>query len=159
HAARRRTESSRLWLQAVLSSIGDAVIAVDPAGKITFVNSVAEELTGWQQTEAMGRSLDQVFVTINEESRQPAQNPVHRVIATGRVQGLANHTMLISRDGLERPIADSAAPIRAHDGKIRGVVMVFRDVTQRRKNEIERERLNCELRENDRRKDEFLAML
>jgi PAS domain S-box-containing protein len=158
-AARRRAETNRLWLRAVLLSIGDAVIATDPAGRITFINGVAEELTGWTQAEALGAPLDEVFVIVNEAQRNPAENPVRRVLETGRAQDLANHTLLIARDGRERPIADSAAPIREPGGQIGGVVLVFRDVTEKRQHERERERLNEELRKNDQRKDEFLAML
>jgi signal transduction histidine kinase/ActR/RegA family two-component response regulator len=96
---------------------------------------------------------------LHEETRAPAENPVARVIETGRVQGLANHSVLVSRQGKERPIDDSAAPIRARNGRITGVVVVFRDITDQRKEELERERLTRVLDANNRRKDEFLAML
>ncbi len=94
------------------------------------MNPVAEQLTGWQEAEAAGKSLDEVFHIVEEKSRAPVQNPVNRVLTEGVVVGLANHTVLISRDGSERPIADSGAPIRSEDGSILGVVLVFRDQTE-----------------------------
>ena len=124
--ALRRSEQS---LEVTLQSIGDAVLATDPAGQITCMNRMAEQLTGWTQAEALGRLVGDVFRIINEATRQPAVIPVEAVLATGNIQGLANHTALIARDGTERPIADSAAPIRDRDGGIIGVVLVFRDVT------------------------------
>jgi PAS domain S-box-containing protein len=128
------------------------VIATDPAGRVTFVNSIAEQLTGWKRPEAVGRTLDEVFRIFNEVTRAPVENPVRRVLREGTVVGLANHTLLAARDGSMRPIDDSGAPIRDASGNILGVVLVFRDVTERRS--FERERMQA-----DRRKDEFLAML
>jgi PAS domain S-box-containing protein len=120
-------------LRVTLASIGDAVIATDPQGRVTFVNPVAESLTGWAQTDATGLPLETIFRISNEFTRRPAQDPVARVLATGLVVGLANHTILTAKDGTERPIDDSAAPIRDEAGHIRGVVLVFRDVTERRR--------------------------
>ncbi len=122
-------------LAATLHSIGDAVLATDEHGAITEINPVAERLTGWRPAEAIGRPIDEVFVIVNEDTRQPAVNPVGRVLADGIVVGLANHTALIARDGTERPIADSGAPIRDGSGVVRGVVLVFRDVTEERRAE------------------------
>ncbi len=113
----------------ILCSIGDAVIAADSAGRVKVMNGVAEELTGWTEQEAIGKPLAEVFNIINEETRQPAENPVAKVLREGVVGGLANHTLLISRDGRERPIADSAAPIYDEAGGIVGVVLIFRDKT------------------------------
>ena len=156
----RRALSLRAeWLSTTLQSIGDAVIAVDADGRVTFMNAVAEELTGWSRAEAGGKDLDEVFPICNETTRAPSPNPVRRVLETGRAQGLVEPVVLLAKDGVERPIDDSAAPIRDDEGTVQGVVMVFRDVSQRRLDEKERERLNQELRENDARKDEFLAML
>ena len=124
-------------LRVTLMSIGDAVIATDAAGHVTRLNPVAETLTGWPGVEAAGRPLEEVLVIINEKTRQPAENPVQRVIREGIVVGLANHTLLLSRDGREIPIDDSAAPIRSGEGSIVGVVMVFRDITDRRARERE----------------------
>ena len=118
--------------RVTLQSIGDAVIATDVQARITFMNAVAEKLTGWDNHQALGLRLDQVFHIINEQSRQPVNNPVDRVLTTGQIVGLANHTVLVAADGREIPIADSAAPIRDAQGKIEGVVLVFRDVTAER---------------------------
>ena len=122
---------SRLWLEATLASIGDAVITTDVHGTVTFLNPVAERLTGWALGEAQGRPVEEVFRILNQETRAPAANPVIRVLAQGNVIGLANHTVLVSRDGTERPIDDSSAPIRNRRGQVNGVVLVFRDVTER----------------------------
>ncbi|HZO23275.1 MAG TPA: PAS domain S-box protein, partial [Steroidobacteraceae bacterium] len=115
-----------------LDCIGDAVLATDAKGRITRMNPVAKTLTGWTRLEAQGRPVDEVFRIINEETRQPALVPVDEVLRTGEIRGLANHTLLISRDGSERAIADSAAPIRDEQGIVRGVILVFRDVSQQR---------------------------
>ncbi len=131
--AQREERRHREQLHVTLSSIGDAVMVADTAGAVSFMNPVAESLTGWSLEAATGLPLDQVFVVINEESRETVENPVARVLREGVVVGLANHTVLMSRDGREIPIDDSAAPIRADDGSIAGVVLVFRDVTEERK--------------------------
>lgn len=128
----RRSEES---LAVTLQSIGDAVMATDPAGRVTQMNGVAEHLTGWTIATALGRPIGEVFQIINEETRQPAAIPIDDVLATGRIHGLANHTILIASDGTERSIADSAAPIRDRGGLIHGVVLVFRDVTAEREAE------------------------
>src|SRR5580700_5434970 len=99
-------------LHLALCNLGDAVITTDPEGRVTFLNSVAESLTGWTLAEAAGQPLDSVFRIINEESRQPVESPTIRALREGVVLGLANHTLLIAKDGAERPIDDSAAPIR-----------------------------------------------
>ncbi len=130
-------------LQVTLASIGDAVIATDPHGSVTFLNPVAESLTGWRQDEAVGQSIDRIFPIINEKTRRPVEGPVSRVIREGTIIGLANHTLLLSRDGTERPIDDSGAPIRDSRGEILGAVLVFRDMSGRRQAE-ERTRANEE---------------
>ncbi len=116
----------------LLQSIGDAVIATDRTGRVEVMNPVAETLTGWTLEDAVGRPLDDVFVIVNEETREPVESPVAKVLRKGRVVGLANSTQLIARDGTERPIADSGAPIRDESGAIGGVVLVFRDQTRDR---------------------------
>jgi PAS domain S-box-containing protein len=121
------------WLRVTLASIGDAVITTDPNGAITFMNAVAESLTGWKLQEARGMSLDLVFKIVNEETRRTVENPATRAMREGIVVGLANHTVLIAKDGTERCIDDSAAPIRNERGEVIGVVLLFRDVTERRK--------------------------
>ncbi|MDP2346493.1 MAG: CHASE domain-containing protein [Gammaproteobacteria bacterium] len=130
-----RTEELRAReqdLAVTMDSIGDAVMATDAEGRVTRLNPVAEELTGWTQEAANGRPVAEVFNIINEQTRKATEIPVARVLETGKVQGLANHTILISRDGTERAIADSAAPIFGPDGAMWGVVLVFRDVSQER---------------------------
>jgi PAS domain S-box-containing protein len=119
-----------------LSSIGDAVIATDQKGHITYMNAVAEELTGWSGLEATGLPLPKIFNIINEYSRESVTNPVVKVLETGGIVGLANNTILVAKDGTERPIDDSGAPIREPNGEINGVVLVFRDVTERRAAEV-----------------------
>ncbi len=131
-AALRESEES---LAITLHSIGDAVLATDTEGRVTRLNPVAERLTGWPLVEARGRPVDEVFRIVHEETRAPAVVPVAKVLATGEIQELANHTVLIARDGTEHPIADSAAPIRDFDGRVSGVVLVFRDVTVERRTE------------------------
>jgi len=129
-------------LATTLASIGDAVIVADPQGRITFLNAEAERLTGWKSAEAAGQPLPNVFRIINEETRQPSENPVEKVLRLGTVVGLANHTILIAKDGTETPIDDSASPIREHSGgRLLGVVLVFRDVTEQKKAQQARSRL------------------
>jgi len=115
-----------------LRSIGDAVIATDPRGRVKLLNPVAEDLTGWGQDEALGRPLTEIFRLAQEETHRPVEDPVSRVIREGVSVRLANHTVLIARDGTERAIADSAAPIRTDDGHLVGVVLVFHDQTEQR---------------------------
>ena len=123
------------WYQVTLSAIGDAVLTTDPEGRVTYMNPVAESLTGWVAGEAHGRPLEDVFRIVNEETRQAVEQPVRKVIETGLVRGMANHTLLIARDGTERPIDDSAAPVRDEAGDLIGVVMVFRDISEQREQE------------------------
>jgi PAS domain S-box-containing protein len=134
----RKTEElaeQREWFRVTLSSIGDAVITTDTEAKITFLNPVAEALTGWNSIDAWGQPVEKVFVIINEDTRRPVQNPIGKVLREGGIIGLANHTALIAKDGRETPIADSAAPIRNASGAITGAVMVFHDVTEGRRSE------------------------
>jgi PAS domain S-box-containing protein len=130
-AEERQREQSEL-LRVTLTSIGDAVITTDAAGRVTFLNTVAQDLTGWQLSDAQGHPLEQVFNIVNEHSRQNVENPVAKVLREGHVVALANHTLLIAKDGTERPIDDSAAPITNGYGQIEGVVLVFRDVTEQK---------------------------
>ncbi len=134
-AARRALAESEENLSTTLHSIGDAVLATDTEGRVTRMNPVAERLTGWPSAEAQGRPVDEVFRIINEQTRASAVVPVAKVLETGEIQGLANHTVLIARDGTEWPIADSAAPIRDALGRVSGVVLVFRDVSAERQAE------------------------
>jgi PAS domain S-box-containing protein len=126
----RTLQVSEEKLAVTLYSIGDAVIATDASACVTLLNPVAEDLTGWTQAQAMGRPVDEVFHIINKETRQLATIPVADALAHGTVQGLANHTVLIARDGREFDIADSCAPIRDRDAQVVGAVLVFRNVTE-----------------------------
>ena len=128
--ALRESEES---LATTLNSIGDAVIATDTDGRVTRMNPVAEQLTGWPQAEAQGKALTDVFRIMNEGTNAPVASPVERVLRDGVVVGLANHTVLVARNGVKRPIADSGAPIRDAHGALRGVVLVFRDQTEERR--------------------------
>ncbi|MGO9019543.1 MAG: PAS domain S-box protein [Syntrophobacteraceae bacterium] len=134
---RKRAEEelrrSREWLGTTLSSIGDGVIAADASGNVSFLNPVAAALTGWQSEDAIGQPIQSVFQVINENTREPAENIVERVMSDGNIVNLANHTALITREGREIPIEDSAAPIKDSTGKIIGVVLVFHDVTEKRR--------------------------
>ncbi|HSS47310.1 MAG TPA: CHASE3 domain-containing protein [Thermoanaerobaculia bacterium] len=151
-------------LQVTLASIGDAVLSTDEQGRVQILNPVAGNLVGWPPAEAEGRPLAEVFHIVNEETRKPAEDPVEKAIRLGTIVGLANHTIVISRDGRETPIEDSAAPIKDKDGKVLGVVLVFRDISERKGFQREQERLaegervaRVQAEEANRSKDEFLA--
>jgi PAS domain S-box-containing protein len=157
-------QAQRQWLNITLTSIGDAVIVTDPEGRINLMNAVAESVVGWSTAEALGRPLPEVFKIVNEDTRAAVENPVTKVLRAGQIVGLANHTILIAKDGREVPIDDSGAPIRDHEGNIIGVVLVFRDITERKHFEMEREQLlaNAQAAQQEaeaanRLKDEFLA--
>ena len=140
--ARQRAQGAvhaeREWLRVTLSSIGDAVIATDTTGRVTFMNAVAERLTGWSQAEAVECDIDQVFHIVDEEHR-PLESPVLRVLREETISGLPTPTLLITRDGRAVPIDDSSAPIRDDAGQMLGVVLVFRDITERRRAEQARQ--------------------
>jgi PAS domain S-box-containing protein len=157
--AREELARERELLATTLQSIGDGVIVTDAAGHVTFLNPQAEQLTGWSQGEAAGRPLHEVFQIVDEETRVKAENPVDQVLRNGTVVGLSNHTLLLARDNVEKPIDDSAAPIVHSDGTLVGVVLVFRDFTERRQAERALRASEEALQEESRRKDEFLAIL
>ena len=136
--AEQRVQEQREWLQVTLASIGDAVITTDTEGRVTYLNTVAEQLTGWTLDDATGKPLATVFSILNEETLQPVESPVQKVLREGSVSGLANHTVLVAKNGTLRPIDDSAAPIRDASGQMIGVVMVFRAVSAQRKAEQHR---------------------
>jgi PAS domain S-box-containing protein len=136
-SARDLAERAQQWLKTTLTSIGDAVIATDTTGAITFMNPVAEALTGYSQDEARQRSLREVFRIVDERTRQEVPSPVEKVLRDGVVVGLANHTILLGKHA-EIPIDDSAAPIRDAGGHVHGVVLVFRDVTEKKRTELHR---------------------
>lgn len=137
HRMERELADEKEKLAVTLRSIGDAVISTDIEGRIVFMNPIAEELTGWKAEEARGRPVGSVFRIINEYTRSSVESPVDRVLNSGGIEALANHTLLIARDGREIAVADSAAPIRDSSSVMMGVVLVFRDVTEKRKYEDE----------------------
>ena len=162
--ARSTSEKDEARLSVTLRSIGDAVITADPAGHVTLLNPVAQALTGWTEAAAIGQPVERVFHIVQEETRKPMENPVSKVFREGRIVGLANHTVLLARDGRETPIEDSAAPIRGADGSLIGIVLVFRDASERREAErrkqavLDREQEARRAAENlSRSKDEFVA--
>jgi PAS domain S-box-containing protein len=167
-SGRRKAENhlreQREMLQVTLSSIGDAVIATDLDGRVTFINPTAETLTGWSLAEATGTPLHEVFNIVNEHTRETVESPFEAIKRHGLTVGLANHTIIIGKDGRETPIDDSGAPIRNPSGNVVGAVIVFHDVSERRAAEHERERLleseksaRRAAESSDRLKDEFLA--
>jgi PAS domain S-box-containing protein len=164
--AERQLWESRELLRITLASIGDAVITTDAQGRITHLNTVAEAVTGWTHSEAEGQPLEAVFHIINEQTRKTVANPAARALREGVIVGLANHTVLITKAGTERPIDDSAAPIRDGEGRIVGCVLVFRDITERKLAEQARQRLleseraaRTEAERASRVKEEFFATL
>ncbi|HZN01462.1 MAG TPA: PAS domain S-box protein, partial [Pyrinomonadaceae bacterium] len=137
---KRRVTEQREVFRVTLRSIGDAVLTTDTEGRITYINEVAQSLTGWSHTDALGQPLERVFQIINEVTRKPVESPATRALREGIVVGLANHTVLIKKDGSECPIDDSAAPIRNEQGHVSGCVLIFRDVSAQRL--IERDKAN-----------------
>ena len=152
-AARRRAEDALRqqseWLRVTLASIGDGVITTDAEGRVTFLNAVAESLTGWSQTDALGHLLTDVFRILHEDTRQVVENPAIRALQTGTIVRLANHTVLIARNGEERPVDDSAAPIKDQSGVTIGSVLVFRDVSERKRTELARAHLAAIVESSD----------
>lgn len=135
--AENRLIESEERLKVTLLSIGDGVIATDKFGRINIVNKMVEEITGWTKEEMIGKPINDIFKIINEYTREKVEDPVQKVFDTGNIVGLANHTILICKDDIEKPIADSAAPINDGDGNIQGVVLVIRDATEERKKQNE----------------------
>ena len=144
-AGRARAEAdardSEEQLRTILRSIGDGVLVTDAGGRVTFLNPIAEQLTGWSTSDALGRPVEEIFRIMNEESRKSVESPIRKVIRQGVVIGLANHTILIARDQTETPIADSGAPVKGVSGNVFGVVLVFRDITEQRRAERATQRL------------------
>ncbi|OWK34618.1 hybrid sensor histidine kinase/response regulator [Fimbriiglobus ruber] len=147
HQINRRLRENERWLAATLDSIGDGVIATDERGHVRFMNPLAEHMTGWAQADAVGRDIREVFHIVGAKTRRPVTNPALEALATGEPTTLAPDTILIDRTGVERPIADSAAPIREVNDGITGSVLVFRDVSER-----------CRLEENLRQAQRIEAI-
>jgi PAS domain S-box-containing protein len=137
------------FLLTAFASIGDGVITTDAQGKVTFLNAVAESLTGWSLADAEGQPLDGVFHIVNETTRKTVEDPAARALREGGIVGLANDSTLIGKDGTERPVDDSAAPIRNERDEIVGCVHVFRDITARRRAEQARARLAAIVADSD----------
>ena len=152
-AARRRAEEALQqqseWLRITLASIGDGVITTDSEGRVTSMNAVAQALTGWSQADALGQMLTDVFRIVHEDTREPVDNPAIRALQTGTIVRLANHTVLLARTGEEHPIDDSAAPIRAESGTTVGAVLVFRDVSDRKRMDLTRAHLAAIVESSD----------
>ena len=146
------------WLEVTLASIGDAVITTDTNGRVTYLNPVAEAMTGWENRQAVGQLLDEVFVVMNEDSHKPVENPATRALREKRVVALANHSVLIARDGTAISIEDTAAPIST-DNEVLGAVLVFHDVSQRRGLEKQLLKRARTLALINQRKNDFLTML
>jgi PAS domain S-box-containing protein len=155
----RELQEQKDLLSVTLASIGDCVLVADPVGRITFMNGVAEKVTGWTLDEATGRPTGEVFRILNEQTREPVENPVEKVMKSGVIVGLANHTLLVRKDGSEIPIDDSGAPIRDPDGATRGVVLVFRDFSEHRQVDREMRQAKEEAETANKAKDQFIAML
>jgi PAS domain S-box-containing protein len=145
HQMEKQRQERAQWLATTLQSMGDAVITTDSQGLVTFMNPVAEAITRWKQEEVLGHDLTQVFQTINEKTREVVENPVVVALRKGATVGLENHTLLISKDGNEIPIDDSAAPIKNEDGNILGAVLVFHDITEQQQIQSLLESTNEEL--------------
>jgi PAS domain S-box-containing protein len=137
----RKLKESEKWLSTTLESIGDAVIATDKKGDIIFMNPVARKVTGWSQKEAIGKSLKDVFQLINEDNGLPLEDPVTKILQKNMIIELSDPTLLKTKDGSILPIDDSSAPIRDENGRVIGVALVFRDITERKKAEKEKEEL------------------
>jgi len=150
HEMETKLRQSEEWLSTTLKSIGDAVIATNAQGKVMFINPVAQSLTGWCHEDASDKPLAEVFNIINEQSREVVESPADIVMRTGKIVGLANHTILIRKDGKEIPIDDSAAPIKDEKGNISGIVLVFRDITERKQAEEERVKLEKQLHQSQK---------
>jgi PAS domain S-box-containing protein len=146
-------------LEVTLSSIGDAVIVTDKTGRTTFLNHAAEDLTGWKSSEAIGQACSSIFNIVNEETHQAVESPVEKVLRLGNTVGLANHTLLIRKDGTHIPIDDSGSPIKESDGAVRGTVLVFRDFSEHRKVERKLIQARDEAEAANHAKDDFLASL
>jgi len=169
--AEQEVRERESWLTTVMSSIGDAVITTDLKERVTLINAVAQEMIGWTEAEAEGRPLMEVFRIINEQTREPNENPVVRILQEGSSASLADYALLVARDGRETPVDGSAAPIKDEHGNVIGVVLSFRDITERKRMEKAREQLlryeqearrvaevaHRRAEEASRSKDEFLA--
>jgi PAS domain S-box-containing protein len=153
---RTRLREQQEWLRVTLGSVGDAVMATDPAGRVAFLNTVAQSLTGWTQQEAEGQLLETVLTLIHEETRRPLENPLAQVIREGATANRGDQAVLVARDGTERPMEDSAAPIKDGEGNITGMLLTFRDVSERRRAAV---RLRAEIRKTQEAEERLRMMV
>jgi PAS domain S-box-containing protein len=165
HRLERQLKANQKWLDALLKSISDGVIASDLQELVTFMNPVAENLTGWKQEEAYGRNSSEIFNIANAETHNPVENPMVKVLQNGTIFSLPPETILITKDGVEIPIDDTASPIKDDKDEITGAVLVFRDITDRkrgieaRQKQIEQEQLVAQLEEINELKNDFLSLV
>ncbi|MEH1965874.1 hybrid sensor histidine kinase/response regulator [Nostoc sp.] len=165
HGLEKQLKVNKKWLDALLRSISDGVIASDLQEVITFMNPVAENLTGWKQEEACGRNSSEVFNIVNAETHNPIESPIIKVLQDGIIVSIPAETILIAKDGAEIPIDDSAAPIKDDKDNITGAVLVFRDITERkrgieaRQKQIEQEQLVVQWEEINQLKNDFLNLV
>ncbi|MDZ8186164.1 MAG: response regulator [Nostoc sp. ChiSLP02] len=165
HRLEKQLKANKKWLDALLKSISDGVIASDLQQLVTFMNPVAENLTGWKQEEACGRNSSEVFNIADAETHTPLENPITKVIQDGNIVHLPIDTILIAKDGATIPINDSAAPIKDEKDRITGAVVIFRDITEQkqaieaRKKQIEQEQLVSQLEEINELKNDFLSLV
>ncbi len=136
-----KLKANEKWLSTTLESIGDAVITTDKDGCITFMNPIAQKITEWEQDEALGKPLENIFKTNNDETGNPVKSPVIEVLQKGSITGMQDHTILITKNGAHVPIDDTSAPIKDDKNNINGIVLIFQDITQRKKAEKEKEQL------------------
>lgn len=141
HEMESKLKENEKWLSTTLESIGDAVITTNKNGCITFMNPIAEKITEWKQDEALGKPLENIFKTINEETGDPVESPVTEVLQKGSITGMKEHTLLITKNGTQVPINDTSAPIKDDKNHINGIVLIFQDITQRKNAEKEKEQL------------------
>ncbi|MEH2071844.1 MAG: ATP-binding protein [Nostoc sp.] len=165
HRLEKQLKANKKWLDALLKSISDGVIASDQQELVTFMNPVAENLTGWKQEEACGRNSSEVFNIANGKTHHPIENPIVKVLQNGNIVNLPPETILIAKDGAEIPIDDSAAPIKDDKDKITGAVLIFQDISERkraieaRQKQIEQEQLVSQLEQRNQLQNDFLNLV
>ncbi len=141
HEMESKLKANEKWLSTTLESIGDAVITTDKDGCITFMNPIARKITEWEQDEALGKPLENIFKTINEETGDPVESPVSEVLQKGSITGLKDHAILITKNEIHVPIDNTISPIKDDKNNIKGIVLTFQDITQRKNAEKEKEQL------------------
>ncbi len=141
HEMESKLKENEKWLSTTLESIGDAVITTDKNGYITFMNPIAQKITEWKQDEALGKPLENIFKTVNEETNEPIESPVTEVLQKGSITGMKDHAILITKNGTQVPINDTSSPIKDDKNNINGIVLIFQNITERKNAEKEKEQL------------------